>query len=282
MACFLSKILTKLSSRGKIDWDELEETLIGGDLGVRISMEIVSELQDFGKDLTADDVVEVCREKIVGILTPPSPPVEPLDDRPKVILMVGVNGVGKTTSTAKLANHFKAQGHDVVLAAADTFRAAAIEQLQVWGERLDLPVIAGQYKADPSSICHDAYAAAAKRKSAYLICDTAGRLHTKHNLMEELSKTNRVIGRQDATAPHETLLVIDATTGSNGLSQAKEFARMVEITGLVVTKLDGSGKGGVVVAIKHELGIPTKFIGTGEKLDDLQPFSARKFVAEIL
>ncbi|CAN5384004.1 hypothetical protein BH23VER1_BH23VER1_28520 [soil metagenome] len=282
MASFFSNILNKFSGRGKIDWDELEETLISSDLGVRLSMEIVTDLQNFGQGLTAADVVEVCREKIIGILTPPTPPVEPLGDRPKVILMVGVNGVGKTTSTAKLARHFQAAGHSVVLAAADTFRAAAIEQLQIWGGRLDIPVVAGPYKADPSSICHDAYRVAAKQAAAFLICDTAGRLHTRHNLMEELAKTKRVIARQDSGAPHETLLVVDATTGSNGLSQAREFAKMLDLTGLVVTKLDGSGKGGVVVAIKHELGIPTKFIGTGESAEDLQPFSARRFVNEIL
>ena len=191
--------------------------------------------------------------------------------------MVGVNGTGKTTTSAKLAHLIQQRGQTAVLAACDTFRAAAIEQLKLWGERLKVPVIAGAYGADPASVAHDAVVAAQSRHADYLIIDTAGRLHTKHNLMQELQKVHRVMDKKFPGAPHETLLVLDATTGMNALNQAREFHKAVKLTGLVVTKLDGTSKGGMVVAIQKELGIPIKFIGVGEQADDLQPFNAKQF-----
>ncbi|MEM7144011.1 MAG: signal recognition particle-docking protein FtsY [Verrucomicrobiota bacterium] len=281
MARLFSSILDKFK-RQEIDWDELEETLIAGDLGISLTLEIVEKLQARGRKLKAEDVVDVCREEIETILGPAPPLITPLPDRPKVILIVGVNGVGKTTSIAKLANHLKSHNHSVLLAAGDTFRAAAIEQLEVWADRLDVPIVKGAYQADPSSVCFDAYQAATSRKVDFLICDTAGRLHTRHNLMEELKKTCRTLGKVDESSPHETLLVVDATTGSNARSQAKEFHQALELSGLIVTKLDGSGKGGVVVGIRNELEIPARFIGTGETVNDFQAFDPADFVANIL
>ncbi len=209
-------------------------------------------------------------------------PIRPLPAKPKAILIVGVNGTGKTTSTAKLAHYFQRNRHTVLLAAADTFRAAAIEQLAVWAERLKVEMIKGQYNADPAALCYEAYQSADRRDIEFLICDTAGRLHTKSNLMAELEKIKRSLAKHDPDAPHERLLVVDATTGSNALAQAREFHAAVDLTGLIVTKLDGSGKGGVVIAIQHELGIPTRFVGTGEKLEDLAPFDSRAFIEQML
>ena len=280
MAGFFKKILSRFS-KDQFDWDEVEESLITGDLGIRLTTDIVDRLQEMGRKLKGQDIVEVTREEILKILPEEVPPLTPLDGRPKVILVVGVNGTGKTTSTAKLANYLKSQGHGVTLAAADTFRAAAIEQLQVWAERLDLPIVAGEYQSDPSSVCYGAYDAAVKNGSDFLIVDTAGRLHTRHNLMEELKKIQRVLGNKDAEAPHEAFIVVDATTGSNALSQAKEFHAAMGLTGLIVTKLDGSGKGGIVVSIQNELGIPTRFMGTGETATDFAPFDPKAFVDEI-
>lgn len=281
MAGFFSKLISRFT-RAKIDWEELEESLVAGDLGIRLSMQIVEELQARGRKIEPEEIVDACKRHIVEIMGEDPAPLEPFADRPHVVMLVGVNGVGKTTSAAKLARHLQRSGHSVMLAAADTFRAAAIEQLQVWAERLGVPITAGQYKADPSSICYDAYNAAASRGIQFLICDTAGRLHTRHNLMEELRKTTRVLQRLDSTAPHTTLLVVDATTGSNAVAQAKQFAAAVDVGGLVVTKLDGSGKGGVVVAIRSELGLPPAFIGTGEGIDDFEPFQVDRFVNQLL
>jgi fused signal recognition particle receptor len=199
-----------------------------------------------------------------------------------VILVAGVNGVGKTTSVAKLAAFLKNQGHGVVLAAADTFRAAAIEQLKIWGERIGVPVVTTQYQGDPSAVCFDAHQKAIATGAAYLICDTAGRLHTRHNLMEELKKIRRTLAKQDESAPHERWIVVDATTGSNAVSQAREFQGALDLTGVIVTKLDGSGKGGSVVAIRHELEVPTRFIGTGEKAGDFKAFVPAEFVETLL
>ncbi len=280
MAGFFNKILSRFS-KDEIDWDELEESLISGDLGIRLTTDIVDRLRDMGRKLKGQDIVEVTSEEILKILPPQLPPLTPLDGRPKVILVVGVNGTGKTTSTAKLASYLKSQGHGVTLAAADTFRAAAIEQLQIWAERLDIPIVAGEYQSDPSSVCYKGYDAAVKNGSDFLIVDTAGRLHTRHNLMEELKKIQRVLGNKDPEAPHEAFIVVDATTGSNALSQAKEFHAAMGLTGLIVTKLDGSGKGGIIVSIQNELGIPTRFIGTGETAADFAPFDPKQFVEEI-
>jgi fused signal recognition particle receptor len=196
---------------------------------------------------------------------------------PTVVSLVGVNGTGKTTTAAKLAWHVQQQGGKALLAACDTFRAGAIDQLKLWGERLRVPVIAGAAGADPAAVAHDAVAAAQARGADYLFLDTAGRQHTRHNLMQELQKVHRVVGRKLSGAPHEVLLVLDGSTGMNALSQAREFHRAVSLTGLVITKLDGTSKGGAVVAIQKELGLPVKFIGIGEQPDDLQPFNPREF-----
>jgi fused signal recognition particle receptor len=263
-----------------IDWESLEDTLIRADLGVPLTQKIVADLQKL-PSVTADDVVAVTRREIEALLPPGNPPILPRQGRPTVILVVGVNGTGKTTSSAKLAHHLKAKGNSVILAAADTFRAAAIEQLCAWGDRLGIEVVKGQYDGDPAALCFDALQRAEKLGVDYLICDTAGRLHTRHNLMQELAKIRRSLAKRDPTAPHEVLLVVDATTGSNAISQAREFKAAVGLTGMIVTKLDGSGKGGVLVAIQNEIGLPTRFIGTGEQADAFEPFSAPKFVERI-
>ena len=281
MGGFFKKLISKFT-KDKIDWDELEETLISGDLGVRLSMEIIDDLQEKKKSMNPDDIINVCQDHISQILPPDSPLLAPQNESTKVILVVGVNGTGKTTSSAKLANYLKQNGSNVMLAAADTFRAAAIEQLEVWGDRISVPVIKGDYQSDPSSVCYDAHSRAIASEADYLICDTAGRLHTRHNLMEELKKICRTLKKNDASAPHEVFLVVDATTGSNALAQAKEFNKATDLTGLIVTKMDGSGKGGIVASIANELSIPTRFIGMGEEAIDFKPFSAKEFVTEIL
>jgi len=282
MAGFFKRLLQKFSRR-KVDLEELEESLISGDVGLRMTTQILDRLRDMGSSLDPEEVVDVCREEILKILPAKTAPLPFFPDKPCVVLILGVNGTGKTTSTARLAQWLTIQGRSVMLAAADTFRAAAIEQLEVWAQRLNVPIIKGQYKADPAAVCHDAWEAAHKRGVNYLLCDTAGRLHTRDNLMAELSKIERVLGRKDEEAPHETLLVVDATTGSNALQQAKEFQKAVgRLTGVIVTKLDGSGKGGCVVSIQHELGVPARFIGTGEGKDDFAVFEPGAFVEGIL
>ncbi len=277
------KILQRFSGTADIDWDELEETLIGADLGIHLTTRIVDELQDRGRKLKGQDIVEVTREAISEILGDDPKPLTPrADGKPCVILVAGVNGTGKTTSTAKLAHHLKQKGHSVLLAAADTFRAAAIEQLEVWAGRLDIPMVKTQYQADPSSVCFEAHQRAIRENYDFVICDTAGRLHTRHNLMEELGKIRRTISKQDDSAPHEAFIVVDATTGSNALNQAREFQKTLDLTGLMVTKLDGSGKGGCAVTIKDELDIPTRFIGTGESAENFAAFDRQSFIENIL
>ncbi len=278
---FFKSIIQKFAGR-PVDWDELEESLIRADLGVPLTQQIIATLQARGETVTAEDVVEVTRAAIVKLLPAAPIPIRPLPDKPKAILIVGVNGTGKTTSSAKLANYFKKTRHSVMLAAADTFRAAAIEQLAIWSERLDVEMIRGQYNGDPAALCYDAYTAAAKKDIEFLVCDTAGRLHNRANLMAELGKIKRILARHDPDAPHERLLVVDATTGSNAVLQAKEFHAAVGLTGVIVTKLDGSGKGGVLVAIQNELGIPTRFIGTGETVDAFEAFDPARFVERVL
>ena len=287
-----------------IDWDELEHALIRADLGVPLIMRTIKKLQEreAWSLLGIQDVVKVAREEIVQILPGEIKPIQSIPGKPNVILIVGVNGTGKTTSVAKLAHYLRQNGgttsvsseefgtgqspslekQTILLAAADTFRAAAIEQLAVWAKRLGVEMMQGQYGADPAALCYDAYQKAAKGRIDFLLCDTAGRLHTKTNLMAELQKVKRTLGKIDNAAPQEILLVVDATTGGNALSQAREFHQALGLTCLIVTKLDGSGKGGVVVAIQDELKIPTRFVGTGEKLDDFLLFDARSFVAEML
>ena len=282
-AGFFKSLLQKFTGR-PVDWDELEEALIRSDLGVPMTTRILKALQarEDVQTLTAETVVKVAREEILKVLPRDSLMLRPLPTKPKVVLIVGVNGTGKTTSVAKLAQFLKQKGHSVMLAAADTFRAAAIEQLDVWAQRIGCEIIKGQYNADPAAICHDAYRAADSRNIEFLLCDTAGRLHTKTNLMGELNKVQRALSKCDPAAPHERLLVVDATTGGNALMQAREFHQAVELTGVVVTKLDGSGKGGCIIAIQNELSIPTRFIGTGEKPDDFAFFESRQFVEQML
>ena len=273
-----------------IDWDELEEGLIRADLGVPMTTRIIKTLQEreAWALLGIGDVIKAVREEIARILPADPTPIHRANGNPSVILIVGVNGTGKTTSTAKLAYYLKAgtigphRPAQVLLAAADTFRAAAIEQLDIWAKRLGIEMIRGQYGADPAALCYEAYQTAARRQADFLICDTAGRQHTKTNLMAELQKVKRALSKLDPDAPHETLLVVDATTGGNALNQAREFHSAMTLTGLIVTKLDGSGKGGIVVAIQNELGIPTRFVGTGETIGDFAPFDTRDFVANML
>ncbi len=273
-----------------IDWDELEHALIRADLGVAFTTRLIARLQEreSWSLLGIQDVIKFAREEIAKILPTETRPIQPISGKPNVILIVGVNGTGKTTSVAKLAHYLQVGAIDlnrpsrVLLAAADTFRAAAIEQLGIWAERLGIEMVQGQYGADPAALCYDAYQKAANAGTEFLLCDTAGRLHTKANLMAELQKVKRALAKNGPAAPHEILLVVDATTGSNALSQAREFHQALGLTGLIVTKLDGSGKGGIVVAIQDELKIPTRFIGTGEKIDDFALFDAREFVANML
>ncbi len=280
---FLQSLVDTFAGK-PIDWDELEESLIRADLGVPMTTRIIKALQEreAWSLMGINDVVRVVREEVARILPSNPAPIRPLVAKPKVILLLGVNGTGKTTSTAKLARYLQQDRHRVLLAAADTFRAAAIEQLGIWAERLGVEMIRGQYNADPAALCYEAYQAAARRKIDFLVCDTAGRMHTKANLMAELQKVKRTLGKHDPDAPHETLLVIDATTGGNALSQAREFQSAIGLTGLIVTKLDGSGKGGIVVAIQDEFGIPTRFVGTGEQLDDFAAFDRQTYIDNLL
>ena len=269
----------------KVDEDlfeELEELLISADIGVNTSMEILDELRDTVKSNRIKDPVEVKKE-LFDILRRMIGEHEPLNlsTKPSVILVIGVNGVGKTTSIGKIANDLKHKGKKVVVAAADTFRAAAAEQLSVWCDRAGVDIIKQAAGADPASVVYDAINAVKSRGADVLIIDTAGRLHNKKNLMDELAKIDRVIGRELPDAAKETLLVLDATTGQNAVMQAKEFKEASKITGLVLTKLDGTAKGGIIISIRKELGIPVKFIGVGEKIDDMKPFDSKDFASAL-
>lgn len=278
---FFKSFLTRLTG-APVDWEELEETLIRADFGVAMTDKILEALRKRGGAVKAETVLDVTREEILKILPPPEPPLFPLPSKPKVVLLVGVNGTGKTTSSAKLAYWLKSQGRSCLLVAADTFRAAAIEQLCRWGEKLGLEVMKSQYQGDSAALCYDAWDSANRRNIEFLLCDTAGRLHTKSNLMQELAKVVRTLGKHDPEAPHEKWIVLDATTGSNALVQAREFHNAIGLTGVILTKLDGSGKGGIAVAIQHELGLPTKFIGTGEKETDFTPFNRADYIDRLL
>jgi fused signal recognition particle receptor len=280
---FLQSLAQQFSGK-PIDWDELEEALIRADLGVPMTMRIIKTLQEreAWALLGIGDVIKAVREEIARILPPRPTLIHRANAKPTVILIVGVNGTGKTTSTAKLAHYLQEHRRTVLLAAADTFRAAAIEQLDVWAKRLGVEMVRGQYGADPAALCYDAYQSALKNKIDFLLCDTAGRQHTKTNLMAELQKVKRTLGKLDSDAPHERLLVVDATTGGNAVNQAREFHSALTLTGLIVTKLDGSGKGGIVVAIQDELGIPTRFVGTGEQLDDFALFDRDTYIDNLL
>ena len=262
--------------------DGLEEGLLGADVGAELTMSLVDRLQDRVRDeniSSMDRLTEVLREETRALI--PRRTAETVDlsrARPFVVLVVGVNGTGKTTTIAKLAARWKGEGKSVILGAADTFRAAAIEQLQMWSDRVGVPLVKHKAGSDPAAVAHDAVAAAKSRDADVVIIDTAGRLHNKSHLMQELSKIHRVIDRELPGAPHETLLVIDGTTGQNGVSQAAAFLEAAKVTGMVVTKLDGTAKGGVILSIMRQFEIPVKFIGVGEAADDLIPFDPQAYV----
>ena len=273
--------------RGQIDdqlWDDLEETLITADLGVVITERLIATLKErveYAGLKDARDVRDALEEELLILLGEKEPLTFAKSGALTVILVVGVNGVGKTTTIAKLSQYLKKKGHRVILAAGDTFRAAAIDQLKIWGERVKVPVVSHQHGADPGAVVFDALEAAENRHCDILIIDTAGRLHTKYNLMEELKKIAKVLGKKDPEAPHEVLLVVDATTGQNALLQAKQFVGDVGLTGVVLTKLDGTARGGIMFSISEELGLPIKFVGTGERVGDLAPFDPEAFVSAL-
>jgi fused signal recognition particle receptor len=271
-----------LFDRSSIDddvWDELEELLISADVGVATAGKLIERVKQRAADEKLDgaQVKDALKAEMADMLQV-SPPPEADNHAPRVVMLVGVNGSGKTTSIAKLAHKLKKEGRSVLLAAADTFRAAAIDQLKKQGERVGVDVVAHQPGADPGAVVYDALQAATSRHIDELIIDTAGRLHTKYNLMEEIKKVRRVAGKVDATAPHEVILVLDATTGQNGLTQAKHFTEAVGVTGIILAKLDGTAKGGIVLAICDELELPILMVGIGEGLEDMVPFDAGEFV----
>lgn len=284
-----SRLSDAIAQAGRIDedlFDAIETALITSDFGVAAALEIVEKL----RAAVDNKVISKPSELLPAVQAELFEMIEPCEQwlaidqekKPYVILMVGVNGAGKTTTIGKLARRFREDGLSVMLAAGDTFRAAAVEQLKVWGERNDVPVIAQGTGADSAAVAYDALESAKARGIDVLIVDTAGRLHTQSNLMEELKKIHRVIGRLDESAPHEVMLVVDASTGQNALNQAREFNGAVGLTGITVTKLDGTARGGILFAIAHELGIPIRFIGVGEKAEDLRPFDAGSFINAIL
>ena len=286
---WLTYDLANLAPGGKIDEDvleDLEAELVMADVGVEATERIISGLN---KRLARKELKDVdalrqgLEDALVEVLEPVAVPLEiPTQSTPFVILMIGVNGAGKTTTIGKLARRFRDDGLTVMLAAGDTFRAAAVEQLQAWGTRNDVPVVAQQAGADPAAVVFDAYEAARSRDVDVLIADTAGRLQNQQGLMDELSKIKRVLGRHDERAPHEVMLVLDASQGQNALVQAEKFHEALGLTGITVTKLDGSAKGGILLAIAHKLGTPVRFIGIGEKAEDMQPFDARDYAAALM
>ena len=279
----LKRIVTGSPKLTGATLEELEAALLAADFGMAMTSQIVGAVKKSYETQggTGVEVFAIARAEVERSLAANQAALCQQPNGPTVVSIVGVNGTGKTTTAAKLAHWIQTRGQTAVLAACDTFRAAAIEQIQVWGERLKVPVVAGAYGADPAAVGHDAISAAVARRAQYLFVDTAGRLHTKHNLMQELQKLHRVMARKLPGAPHEVLLVLDATTGMNALNQAREFNKAVKLTGLIVTKLDGTSKGGMVVAIQRELGLPIKFVGLGEQADDLQPFDAKEYAAAL-
>lgn len=292
----LSKTRTSLMGRVKglfsgrrIDdelLEELEEILIEADMGVETVLHVIDDLREIVKSEgagSAEDVIAILRSELLSILQPGEHELRPrTGDGPHVILVAGVNGSGKTTTIGKLSARFIDQGHTVLLGAADTFRAAAADQLSIWSERTGAPIVKHKEGADPAAVAYDAADSAVSKNSEYLIIDTAGRLHTKVNLMEELKKIQRVVAKRIPGAPHEVLLVLDATTGQNGLEQARHFSEALHATGIVLTKLDGTAKGGIAIAIQKELGLPIKLVGVGEAKEDLQPFNPQEFVEALL
>ena len=279
-----SGLRTVFGIRGKIDegkLDTLEETMISADMGVETVQELLEGARQAWKDReleTTDQLQDYLKDKLKGILRQQEAGIRHAETPPTVILVAGVNGSGKTTSIAKLAHHFKSQGGQVLLAASDTFRAAAVEQLTIWSERIGVGIVRHQRGADPGAVAYDAAEAALARGTDVLIVDTAGRLHTERNLMRELEKISRVVAKKIPGAPHEVLLVLDATTGQNAIAQAEKFKEAIAVTGVFLAKLDGTAKGGIVVAIRHKLGIPVKFIGIGEQETDIEPFDPETFV----
>ena len=264
-------------------YDEIEETLVMGDIGINATTAIIDNLKQKVKEQHIKDP-EQCKEILINSIKSQMDLGEnayEFEHRKSVVLVIGVNGVGKTTSIGKLADQLKAEGNSVLLAAADTFRAAAIDQLEEWGKRANVGVISQKEGSDPAAVIFDAVQAAKARNTDVLICDTAGRLHNKKNLMEELKKINRIIDKEYPEAYRETLLVLDGTTGQNALSQAKQFMEVADISGIILTKMDGTAKGGIAVAIQSELGIPVKYIGVGERIDDLQKFNSEQFVTAL-
>ena len=286
---FFSKITKAIAGKDKVDeelLDELEDALVSADVGIDTTVEIIKRIKErVAKDkyVGTDSLNDILQEGIMSVLTDaPSNEFEkfdlPADKKPYVLLVVGVNGVGKTTTIGKLAHNFKKAGKSVVLGAADTFRAAAVDQLTIWSERVGVPIVKKEMGSDPSSVAYDAVESAIARNADIVIIDTAGRLHNKAHLMEELSKIRRVISKKMPDAPHEVLLVLDGSTGQNAVEQAKHFTAATDITALAITKLDGTAKGGVVLAIAHQFKIPVKYIGVGERMEDLQIFKKEEFV----
>ena len=276
----MDSIFSGFSAIDEDFYEELEETLIMGDMGIQTTMAVIEDLKKTVKEQHIKDPSQ-CREVLIESIRKKMDLGEnayEFENRKSVVLVIGVNGVGKTTSIGKLADQLKADGKRVILAAADTFRAAAIEQLTEWANRAGVEIIAQKEGSDPAAVIYDAISAAKSRNADVLICDTAGRLHNKKNLMEELKKINRIIDKEYPEAYRETLVVLDGTTGQNALVQARQFMEAANITGIILTKLDGTAKGGIAVAIQSELGIPVKYIGVGEKIDDLQKFNSHDFV----
>lgn len=266
--------------------DELEEVLVTSDVGVKTTLDIIDRIEARvarEQYVSSDELNRMIREEIAGLVLEDAPehPADfdaPLPNKPHVIMVVGVNGVGKTTTIGKMAHHYRKAGQKVLLGAADTYRAAAIEQLEIWAERAGVPLIKQKHGSDPAAVAYDTVESARSRDADVVIIDTAGRLHTRGGLMEELSKIKRVMGRQTEGAPHEVLLVLDASTGQNAIRQAEEFTKSVDVTGLVLTKLDGTAKGGIVIGVSHEFQVPVKYIGVGERVEDLQVFDRERFV----
>ena len=279
----MDSIFSGFSAIDEDFYEELEETLIMGDLGIQTTMSVLEDLRKKVKEQHIKEPSE-CKQLLIDSIREQMDLGEnayEFENRKSVVLVIGVNGVGKTTSVGKLAGQLKDEGKKVILAAADTFRAAAIEQLTEWANRAGVEIIAQQEGSDPAAVIYDAVAAAKSRQADVLICDTAGRLHNKKNLMEELKKINRIIDKEYPDAYRETLVVLDGTTGQNAMAQAKQFMEVADITGIILTKLDGTAKGGIAVAIQSELGIPVKYVGVGEKMDDLQKFNSQDFVTAL-
>jgi fused signal recognition particle receptor len=284
----ISKVIIGKTSVDEDVLDQLEEALIGADVGVDTTLAIIERIQDRVKKdkyVSTSELNQILHDEIANLLIDAPQDLAgfqvPIDKKPFITLVVGVNGVGKTTTIGKLAHHFKAAGNEVLLGAADTFRAAAVDQLTIWSERVGVPIVKQNMGADPSSVAFDTVQSAIARKSDIVFIDTAGRLHNKAHLMDELNKINRVIQKQIPAAPHEVLLVLDGSTGQNALEQAKQFMAVTNVTALAITKLDGTAKGGVLLAIAHQCKIPVKYIGVGEQLDDLILFDKVTFVQSL-